>query len=175
MSRHLEVLRGLFPGKVMLNVEDIASLTNYSKGHIYNLACTNELPFKVSRTLGDKILVSIIEMADYLDSDLLSKRAEPELAPQSEPKKRGRPRGTTNAALQIQLFQTELSAAIFESEVTFACAEMQRFAESISHVASEDLPADQQISDLKVAILNNIAKVHSTLARVKMDLVIGAI
>ena len=63
----------MFPGKVVLNVDDIASLTDYSKGHIYNLASANRLPFKVGNELGDRILVSIIELSDYLDLTLLSK------------------------------------------------------------------------------------------------------
>jgi hypothetical protein len=62
-----------FPDVVMLDIDQIASLTRYSKGHIYNLASADKLPFKPARELGDRILVSIVEMADYLDSKMLSK------------------------------------------------------------------------------------------------------
>ena len=48
MSRYLPVLMAKFPGKVMLNVDDIATLTDYFKGHIYNLVSAKRLLFKLA-------------------------------------------------------------------------------------------------------------------------------
>lgn len=101
-----------FPGKVMLDVADIASLTAYSKGHIYNLASAEKLPFVVSKKLGDLILVSIVEMSDYLDRELLTAvPASPQ--PKKASKGPGRPRGSTsNKKAMAQAFQAELGIAI---------------------------------------------------------------
>lgn len=105
-----------FPGKVMLDVNDIATLTDYSKGHIYNLASANRLPFKVGNELGDRILVSIIELSDYLDLTLLSKPSTQAQEPLPPKRRVGRPRGTTKARMQVQLFQSELRVAILTGE-----------------------------------------------------------
>jgi len=42
----------MFPGKMMLGVDELASLLEYSKGHIYNLASAKKLPFKVATDIG---------------------------------------------------------------------------------------------------------------------------
>ena len=68
MSRHLPILMAKFPGKLMLDVDDIAAATEYSKGYIYNLVSAKKLPFKLAKDLGGKILVSIVEMSDYMDT-----------------------------------------------------------------------------------------------------------
>ena len=65
----------MFPDDAMLDVDQIASLTKYAKGTIYNLASLNKLPFKPARDLGDRILVSIVEMAEYMDKTMLSSAA----------------------------------------------------------------------------------------------------
>ena len=110
---HLPVLTSMFPGVAVLNLDQIASLTQYGKGHIYNLISSDKLPFKVNRDMGGKILVSIVEMAAYMDKAMLS---EPQAASDDTPKevkrKPGRPRGSTKAKSELHTFQTELSAAI---------------------------------------------------------------
>ena len=58
MSTHLPLLMAKFPGKVLLGVDEVASLLEYSKGHVYNLASAKRLPFKVATDLGDRLLVS---------------------------------------------------------------------------------------------------------------------
>jgi len=52
VSKHLPVLISMFPGKMMLGVDELASLLEYSKGHIYNLASAKKLPFKVATDIG---------------------------------------------------------------------------------------------------------------------------
>ena len=110
---HLPVLTSMFPGVAMLNLDQIASLTQYGKGHIYNLISGEKLPFKVNRDMGGKILVSIVEMAAYMDKAMLS---QPQTVSADTPKevkrKPGRPRGSTKAKSELHAFQTELSAAI---------------------------------------------------------------
>ena len=110
---HLPVLMAMFPGVAMLDVDQIASLTKYAKGHIYNLSSTDKLPFKPAKVLGDKILVSIVEMAAYMDKTMLSDSPSSAVAvPQVEKRKPGRPRGTTKAQLVAHGFQSELRLAI---------------------------------------------------------------
>jgi hypothetical protein len=110
---HLPVLMAMFPGVAMLDVDQIASLTKYAKGHIYNLSSTDRLPFKPSKELGDKILVSIVEMAAYMDKTMLSDSPKG-AAVESEVVKRkpGRPRGTTKAQMAVHGFQSDLRLAI---------------------------------------------------------------
>ncbi len=88
----------MFPGEAMLDVDQIASLTKYAKGTIYNLASVDKLPFKPARSLGDRILVSIVEMAEYMDKTMLSSTGvEIDAEPVPVIKKVGRPRGSTKA------------------------------------------------------------------------------
>ncbi len=110
---HLPVLMAMFPGVAMLDVDQIASLTKYAKGHIYNLSSTDKLPFKPAKVLGDKILVSIVEMAAYMDKTMLSDSPSGAVeAPKVVKRKPGRPRGTTKAQLAVHGFQSELHFAI---------------------------------------------------------------
>ena len=110
---HLPVLMAMFPGVAMLDIDQIASLTKYAKGHIYNLSSTDRLPFKPAKVLGDKILVSIVEMAAYMDKTMLSDSPSGAVeVPEVAKRKAGRPRGTTKAKLAVQGFQSELRMAI---------------------------------------------------------------
>ena len=110
---HLPVLVAMFPGVAMLDVDQIASLTKYAKGHIYKLSSTDKLPFKPAKVLGDKILVSIVEMAAYMDKTMLSDSPSGAVeAPEVVKRKPGRPRGTTKAQLAVHGFQSELCLAI---------------------------------------------------------------
>ncbi|MBK7656986.1 MAG: hypothetical protein IPJ18_20175 [Betaproteobacteria bacterium] len=84
-----------------------SSLTENIQGPHLNLASKDQLPFMPARTLGDRILVSIVEMADYPGSNLLTKGAAKEVVqPIEEKKKVGRPRGSTKARLEIPAFQS---------------------------------------------------------------------
>ena len=175
MSKHLPVLVSMFPGKMMLGVDELASLLEYSKGHIYNLASAKKLPFKVATDIGDRLLVSIVELADYLDSKLLTNspgpQTPPEAAPASPVRKVGRPRGTTKAALQAQCFQAGLRAAIIEIEYAAVVSQIQQFAENIKFSTSEEQSPEKQLMKMKSALLNCIASGQSRMAMVKIDLI----
>lgn len=113
--KHLELLQSLFPDVLMLDIDQIASLMRYGRGHLYNLHHQGKLPFKVHRGIGNKILVSIVEMAAYLDKTMLS-----EYDPQAHQlgelvvKKRGRPRGaSTKTSAMVSGFQSDLRSAIY--------------------------------------------------------------
>lgn len=164
MSRHLPLLTAMFPGKLMLNVDDIASLMAYSKGHIYNLASTKKLPFKIAEGLGDRILVSIIEMADYLDSQLLSKPAEksgPELGATSIKRKVGRPRGSTKAPLEVRCFQAELRSAIYRHEFTEILSELRKGSEAVLLPSNDAISCQQRMGDVKLSMMDQVSKAEA--------------
>lgn len=75
MSVHLPILISMFPNKAMLDIDDIAKCLSLSKAHIYRLSSTKKLPFKTSE-LSDRVLVSIVEMANYLDGAISKKVGE---------------------------------------------------------------------------------------------------
>ena len=105
MSKHLPVLMAMFPGQAMLDIDQIASLTKYAKGTIYNLASIDKLPFKRASDLGDRILVSIVEMAEYMDRTMLSATdTQNDVKTVPVNKKIGRPRRATKAQLDIRCF-----------------------------------------------------------------------
>ena len=161
MSRHLPILMARFPNKVMLNVNDIASLTDYSKGHIYNLASAKKLPFKVGLELGDRILVSIIEMSDYLDSALLSQSPIEAQVPTAMKRKVGRPRGTTKARLQAQLFQSQLKIAILCDEGRDILIEALGYVDEVC-ASSEVSSAYREEVELDLSVLKvQLKALHS--------------
>lgn len=95
MSYHLPILREIFPGKVLLTLDDIAQCLNVSKGHVANLCYRKELPFKlVADKFSNRIQVSIVEMARFLDHKI--DEGVPPVQEGNVPllvtKKRGRPR-----------------------------------------------------------------------------------
>ena len=121
-SKHLPVLMAMFPGVVMLNVEQVATILHCAKGHLYNLCSSNRLPFKLSRDVGNRFLISIVEMAAYMDKTMLSDgmpvaQSEPVVVAKRKP---GRPRGSTRKAKSqaVMAFQAELMSALGIKEPT---------------------------------------------------------
>ena len=115
-SKHLPVLMAMFPGVVMLDVEQVATILHCAKGHLYNLCSANRLPFKLSRDVGNRFLISIVEMATYMDKTMLSDgipgaESEPVVVAKRKP---GRPRGSTSKAKSqaLMAFQSELMGAL---------------------------------------------------------------
>lgn len=118
--KHLPVLMAMFPGVAMLNVSQVAEVLRCAQGHLYNLSSAERLPFKLSRDVSNRFLVSIVELAAYMDKTLLS---EALMSPAAVPalvvkRKPGRPRGSTKKAKSsdVVAFQSELSASIDEEE-----------------------------------------------------------
>lgn len=159
MSRHLPILMAAFPGVVLLDIDQIATLTKYSKGHIYNLVSAKKLPFKLATGLGDKILVSVVEMADYLYSKLLSQTdEEPAPQPVEVKKKVGRPRGTTAARFQIHAFQGALRAAIYKTEVGEILAELRGAAENVLLVSDDRLSCAEKFTVAKTSLMDQVSR-----------------
>jgi len=147
----------MFPGDAMLDVDQIASLTKYAKGTIYNLASVNKLPFKPARDLGDRILVSIVEMAEYMDKTMLSSTGvEIDAEPVPVKKKVGRPRGTTKAQLEIRCFQSDLRTAIYKFEVKGILSGVRESAERMTMLADDSLSCAEKFSLAKTAQLHSV-------------------
>lgn len=175
MSRHLPLLMAKFPGKLMLDVDDIAAATEYSKGHIYNLVSAKKLPFKLATDLGDKIQVSVVELSDYLDSKLLSKGAETdtqEKRPEPPKRKVGRPRGTTKASLQVRCFQAELRTAIYQYETKGILAELRAESEKITLPADEKYSCTERFESAKTSMLHNVGRVEARFERVDLGFLV---
>lgn len=155
----------------MLDIDQIATLTKYSKGHIYNLASAKKLPFKLATGLGDKILVSIVEMADYLDSKLLSQTVEePAPEPVAVKKKVGRPRGTTAARFEIHAFQSGLRAAIYKVEVGEILAELRQGAESMALTGGDKLNCAEKFSNAKSRLMDQVSRAEEQFADIGTQL-----
>lgn len=151
MSEHLPLLKEMFPNKIFLSVDDIAKCMNYSKGHIYNLSSRKELPFKIDGS-SDKVQVSIIAMAKYLDSKLEAEEAPvvqektisvPELI---KPVKRGRPRNSERTRLS---FQSSLQVAIIKEEVSYIFGGIQEKIEGMEFNSSEEVSCSSKFDEAK--------------------------
>ncbi len=164
MSKHLPILRDMFPGQVMLGVEQIAQCLNLSKGHIYNLSSARRLPFKIDGSVEGRLRVSIVELADYLDRSLLSQPSANDEPPAAiaAPAKRGpgRPRGSTTQRLAKAAFQAALRAEIVMFE---ARAMLLEINQRLNADEPKGPSADPAEADLSRIVL--VAEVQSALAR----------
>lgn len=114
-SSHLPLLREMFPGKLFLDVKDIARCYNVSSGHIYNLSSADKLPFKVEKSKTMGVCVSILAMAKYLDSMLVDEGASTPLSAESAHRRKpGRPR--KNGGLTLFSFQSSLAFELLTLE-----------------------------------------------------------
>lgn len=164
----------MFPGKVFLDVDDIAKCLNLSKDHIYRLASPKHpknLPVKLD-DLSDKILVSIVEMANYLDGKLTptnDKSVKEEEKKIEEPpvhtlivKKRGRPRGQSR--LQAA-FQSQLALAIMREEIESTFSDLAQYIEQLSY-PDDDRKCSEKFeeatSDIGFAVQKKIASLRQS-------------
>jgi len=152
MSEHLEILKSMFPQKLFLDVSDIAKCLNISKGHVYNLSSAKKLPFVLDDHT-DKVQVSIVAMARYLDSKL-SASVVPEVVKEEsipvpdliQPKKRGRPRNSQKLQLA---FQSSLQLAIVQEEVSWIFSDMQEKIEALEFNQSEEVACSEKFKEAK--------------------------
>lgn len=170
MSRHLPLLQAKFPGKILLSADDIARCLEWSKGHVYNLSYTKKLPFPLVEGKGG-VQVSIIALADYLDSTLSPKpQSAKEHTPVPnliKPRRRGRPRGSISK--RQMAFQSALSLAIvsYELEVNFTY-----LAAAIEDVSLSDGPdsCSEKFDRSKVEIEGLVTKTRRALYASVLDL-----
>lgn len=156
---HLPVLVAMYPGKVFLTVEDIARLLNLSKGHIYNLSSAKRLPFKLDDH-SDKIQVSIVAMAKYLDSKIEEPKVKEENSPVPDLiKKRGRPRGASRVQMA---FQAQLSLATLKFEVATVFGELRAEVEEFA-LAEDERPCSEKFDAAKRDFGNALAKANKSL------------
>lgn len=152
MSGHLEILKEMFPQKLFLDASDIAKCLNISKGHVYNLSSAKKLPFILDDHT-DKIQVSIVAMARYLDNKI-EVRAEPIIVEEEkipvpdliQPKKRGRPRNSQRSQLA---FQAALQLAIVQEEISYVFRDMQAKIEALEFNASEEISCVSKFNEAK--------------------------
>lgn len=156
-SPNLSLLQQMFPGQVVLNVDEIASLGIWGKRHIYNLSSAKKLPFK-RLAVGD-LKVTLVEMARYLDSQ---QTGASEVAEEPVKRKPGRPRGSRTEQLTVALFQSELKLALLKAAVV-----------EVSHKAVEigvDLDSSSEpglrVTETKIkALMSQLLMVSGSLPR----------
>jgi hypothetical protein len=162
MSEHLSILKEMFPGQLVLDVDQIAQCMKVGKGHIYNLASAKKLPFRLDQGLA-KSSVSIVRFAQYLDSQLTPDKADVAMlvAVRKGP---GRPRGSTKANARTQLFQSELRTAICKAEgLAVLNGAVQCAVEmTISHDVGENCASEFEFS--RMALLAQIQNLRTRFA-----------
>lgn len=173
MSRHLPLLQTMFPGQILLSVDQIAKCLKWSKGHVYNLSYTKKLPFPLIEGNGG-VQVSIIAMADYLDTTLETKVVEDNSIPVPDliiAKRRGRPRGSVTR--RQMAFQSDLSLAIIgqELESTF-----EALLEEVDALTLKDgsETCSEKFDHSKIEIEHSVVKAKSTLFASVLNLQLSA-
>lgn len=170
MSRHLPLLQEKFPGKILLSADDIAQCLEWSKGHVYNLSYTKKLPFPLVEGKGG-VQVSIIALADYLDSTLTPKPQSAEVHTSIpdliKPRRRGRPRGSVSK--RQMAFQSALSLAIVGYELELTFTDLAAAIEAVS--LSDGLEScSEKFDRSKVEIEGLVTKARSALYSSVLDL-----
>lgn len=163
-SRHLPLLTQMFPGEILLNVEQIARCIKWSPGSIYNLVKSPKLPFKIER-IGGRRCASILEVADYLDGMLTLSGVlpEPVLLPAPTLKRGpGRPRGSSTVRADVQIFQAELKAAICIQASTKAITEFISVV-SLSKLESASSACESEFNLTKLILKTELVSVFMNL------------
>ena len=145
----------MFPGKIFLDVSDIAKILNVSKWHIYRLSSTKKLPFILDDHT-DKVQVSIVAMAKYLDkkiNEVVSEELEqePKVEAPSVPDlikkpKRGRPRNSSKSQLA---FQSSLQLAIMQEEIFNVFQDIQEKIKGMEYPTSEEVACSTKFNEAK--------------------------
>ena len=157
----------------MLSVDQIAKCLKWSKGHVYNLSYTKKLPFPLIEGNGG-VQVSIIAMADYLDTTLEPKVIEDRSVPVPDlivAKRRGRPRGSVTR--RQMAFQSALSLAIIgqELESTF-----EALLEEVDAITLKDgsETCSEKFDHSKSEIEHSVVKAKTTLFASVLNLQLSA-
>lgn len=173
MSAHLPILQAMFPNKVLLDIDDIAQCLSFTKKYIYKLSSQKKLKFKLVN-VSDKILVSIVELARYLDSELAQEAKQEEEKPPVPSlikKKRGRPLGSKTGAkalLQMQ-FQHQLSLAIVKVEMEEAFSTLEDELEAFQY-PDNGKPCSDTFAELKGEALTSARRARSAMMATMLDL-----
>lgn len=174
MSRHLPLLQAMFPGQILLTVDQIAKCLKWSKGHVYNLSYTKKLPFPLIEGNGG-VQVSIIAMADYLDTTLEPKVDEDKSIPVPDmivAKRRGRPRGAVTR--RQMAFQSALSLAIIGQELESSFNALIQEVETLALCEGSET-CSEKFDRSKNEIERSIVKAKSALFAAVLDLQLHSI
>lgn len=169
MSRHLPLLQTMFPEQILLSVDQIAKCLKWSKGHVYNLSYTKKLPFPLIEGNGG-VQVSIIAMADYLDTTLEPKVVEVRSVPVPDlivAKRRGRPRGSVTR--RQMAFQSALSLAIIGQELESTFGSLQEEVDALSLPDGSE-SCSEKFDQSKSEIERSVVKAKSALFAAVLNL-----
>lgn len=180
MANHLVLLRELFPNTLLLNIEQVAQVLVKAPGTIKDWFYKDKLPFNVVDD-PDGFKVSIIELANYLDSCLTqngefknkgSRAKKQELIdmPVIAPAKIGRPRGSKK---QDALFAAQLSfACIYQLSNNLLTEMGDEVAKVELHLDNEEALAT--FSEAKNQLIDKVVKASRELSAAYLSMTLDS-
>lgn len=169
-SKHLPLIQQAFPGKLILNIEEIATLIDTTSNGIYAMIRDNDLPF---RLIGKsrKIQALAVDIATYLDNlyeKLESKDAEEKIGV-IQHKRRGRPRKTyPNEISTVRAFQVELSFAISQHKSKTILNEIEEKLTAIQFI-DDDRECYEKFNENKAEMESAISKAYTQIEVFSLD------
>lgn len=133
MSIHLPIIQQMFPKKLVLNINEIATLIDTTPDSIYSMIRDTKLPFKLLGTTR-KIQVLVVEIANYLDRKYESQKCQDQAETTGVvvPKKVGRPRGSSRKVSPLLAsFQNQLAFAISQHKANTIIRELEMELEEL--------------------------------------------
>lgn len=172
MTAHLDILRERFPGQVALGVAEIAQCLNLSRDHIYRLSSQQRLPFPLLKGLGDKVQVSIVALATYLDGDIEPPKAPVAVRPEMVIKRApGRPRNSTRISKLQLAFQSELKIAVIRHESAQAFAELEERLAALTYT-DDSTSCAEKFEGVKNDSLGYVSEAKIALERSFLDILV---
>lgn len=164
-SIHLPLIQGMYPGKLVLNINEIATVINTTPSNIYTLIRDKNLPFALLGTT-KKIEVLVVELAQYLDNLYSKSKAqnEEEVVGVVVHKRRGRPRKQPlQDPSMVSAFQTQLAFAVSQQKAQSLIGELEDRLSGF-HYSDDKRACVEKYNELKDNLSFAIAS-----ARTKME------
>lgn len=140
----------MFPKKLVLNINEIATLIDTTPDSIYSMIRDATLPFKLLGTTR-KIQVLVVEIANYLDGKYEKKNNHDQVVTTGiiVPKKVGRPRGSgRKVSPLLASFQTQLAFAISQYKATSIIRDLEAELEEV-RFPDDDRSCSEKYENLK--------------------------
>lgn len=150
MSIHLPIIQQMFPKKLVLNINEIATLIDTTPDSIYSMIRDAKLPFKLLGTTR-KIQVLVVEIANYLDGkyEMLRNQDQVETTGVVVPKKVGRPRGSgKRISPLVPAFQAQLAFAVSQYKATSVIKALEEELQQV-RFPDDDRQCSEKYEDLK--------------------------
>lgn len=160
----------MFPKKLVLNINEIATLIDTTPDSIYSMIRDSRLPFKL---LGStrKIQVLVVEIANYLDDKYqnLKNHDQADSAGVIVPRKVGRPRGSgSKVSPLLASFQTQLAFAVAQHKANSIIKELEEELQQLAY-PDDKRPCSEKYEEIKSDLLSALVTARSELDAFGMD------